>query len=225
MSKSESDSEGNSGGKTVRQELIENAMLRCHDARSKVQKVKYLANSVPRETSLKFQQAIADYYAALRPLRENDPVEDWWDDVTLSKQWVKDVHEETKPVVTGDYLGREPVSVRERTEKVVEFYEGLNTLERLDAMTETIENVKSGMRGVRTEKRTRLKVLSPSILIDISYVLDDAADKLGFSPEVESEMPRDETDLEDLKGTAPIATLDRGEVPDLEEFNVDEEVG
>ncbi len=225
MSKSDPESNGHSGGKTVRQDLIEETMFRCHEARSKVQKVKFLTNSVPREVALKFQQTISDYYAALRPLRDNDPVAGWWDDVTLSDSWIKDVRIEAKPVVTGDYLGRQPVSVQKDKERVVERYEGLNTLEKLGSMTETEENVKNGMRGVRTETVTRLKVLDPSILVDISFTLDDAADKLGFSPEVESEMPRDETDLEDLKGTAPIATLEQGEVPDLSEFNVDEEVG
>jgi hypothetical protein len=221
MSRSESESNGQSGGKTVRQKLIEEAMFRCHQSRSEVQKQKFLTNSVPRKVALRFQQTISDYYAALRPLRQNDPVQDWWDSVELSKRWIKDIRVETEPVVTGDYIGREQVGVKTRKKRVVDRYEGLDALERLGSMTETKEITKSTMRGVRKETTSRLKLLDPGVLIDISFTLDDAADKLGFSPNVESEMPRDETDLEDLKGVTPLATIERGEVPDLGEFNVD----
>lgn len=220
---SERDNSGNSGsgGKTVRQRLIEEAQLRCHEARSNVMQAKLLTSKVPREAALRLQQALVDYYAALRPLRDEEIVADWWEDVTLSENWIKDVRVETEPVVTGDYIGREPVSVKAKKKRVVEHYEGLDTLERLDSMTEEKTVEKTGMRGKRTETITRLKVLDPGILQDISYVLDDAADKLGFGPEVESEMPRDETDLEDLKGTTPLATIPVDEMPDLDEFNVD----
>jgi hypothetical protein len=213
--------DGGSTGKTVRQKLIEEAQLRCHEARSEVQKAKLLAGEVPREVALRLQQSISDYYAALRPLREGDPVDGWWTDVTLSENWVKDVRTETEQVVTGDPLDREKVSVKQREKQIVEYYEGLDTLQKIDSMTEKKQVTKSGMRGRRKETVSRLKVLDPAILIDISFVLDDAANRLGFAPEVESEMPRDESDLEDLKGTAPIATLERGEVPDLDEFNVE----
>ena len=221
MSSNRDSSDGGSVGKTVRQKLIEEAQLRCHESRSEVTKSKFLTNSVPRQVALRLQQTVSDYYSALRPLRDEDPVSDWWNNVTLSERWIKDVRTETEPVVTGDVLGREPISVQQNTKRVVDYYEGLDTLERIGSMTETKEVTKSGMRGVRTETVTRVKVLDPTILVDISFVLDDAANKLGFAPEVESEMPRDETDLEELKGTAPIATLEQGEVPDLDEFNVD----
>jgi hypothetical protein len=216
-----SSDDSSSGGKTIRQRLIEEAQLRCHEARSNVLQAKLLANKVPRESALRFQQTLVDYYAALRPLRDEEIVADWWDDVTLSEHWIKDVRVETEPVVTGDYLGTEQVSVQQQKERVVEHYEGLDTIEKLDSMTEEKTVSKKGMRGRRTETVSRLKVLDIEILKDISFTLDDAADKLGFGPEVESEMPRDETDLEDLKGSAPIATLPQGERPDLSEFNVD----
>ncbi len=221
MSKSERESDGQSSGKTVRQKLIEEAMFRCHEVRSEVQKSKFITGSVPRTVGLRFQQTISDYYASLRPLRESDPVADWWDEVTLSDHWIKEVRTEINPVVTGDYLGQEQVGIKANEKRVIDRYEGIDTLELLGEMTETKEVTRSTMRGVRTETVERTKVLDPNILIDLSFVLDDAANKLGFSPEIETEMPRDETDLEDLKGTAPIATLEQGERPDLSEFNVD----
>jgi len=221
MSRPESDSDGQSVGKTTRQKLIEEAQLRCHEARSELQKAKLLYGTVPREVALRLQQRIADYYYALRPLRNEDPVADWWDDGPLSKHWIKDVRIEKEPVVTGDYLGQESVGVRQRKKKVIDRYQGLDHLEQLDSMTETKTVTKSGMRGTRKEKSTRQKALDAEILRDLSSTLDDAATKLGFGPEIETEMPTDETDLEDLKGDGSLATIPQGERPDLEEFNVD----
>lgn len=206
---------------TVRQQLIEHTQLQCHQARSTVQQAKLLDGSVPRNLALRLQQRIVDYYYALKPLRNEAPVDDWWDSVQLSENWIKDVRTERQPVVTGDYQGRQPVGVQYEQTKVVDYYEGLDQLERLDSMTETKTVTKSTLRGVREETTTRQKALDPAILIDITATLDDAATRLGFSPDVEAETPHDDTDLEDLARAAPLATLPTDDQPDLADYNVD----
>jgi hypothetical protein len=187
-----SDTSGGAGPKTARQRIIEDAQLRCYEVRSEYQQASLLlSGQISRVEVYRLQQAVSDYYWALRPLRDEDPVRDWWDDVTLSEQW-------TYPVTKTEYevRGSRAVPV-EVTEEIP--YEGLETLrEHLD-QTETVTKTKTGMRGRRTEKVTRQKVLDAGILVDVSGVLDDAADRLGFSPEVKSIDHTDEVDEDDLE--------------------------
>lgn len=166
-----------SNRKSVRSQLIEEAMVNCHDARADVLKAQQLEGQVTREYRLRLQQAIIEYYYALRPLREESPIEDWWNDVTLSKQWIKDEREE-KEVVGNIESG---VVIEENT--VTEYYDGLDHIERLKDQRETRKSVKTGMMGRRETVETVQKVLDAPVLLDISSTLDDAATKLGFAPE------------------------------------------
>jgi hypothetical protein len=194
-----SDRESGGGPKTARQRIIEEAQLQCYDARSEYQQAALLlSGQVSREHVLRLQQAVADYYWALRPLRDEDPVRDWWNDVVLSEQWTRSVTV-TEPRVQGTTIVQ-----AEETKEVP--FEGLETLRDHLDRTETVTTTKTGMRGRREETVTRKKVLDPEVLVDITGVLDDAADKLGFSPEVKSDDHVDEVsedDLEDLFERGP----------------------
>lgn len=159
----------------ARRKIIETAQLNCYEARSRCLRAKSRFGDVPRDHRLGFQDAILDYYWALKPLREADPVVNWWDNVELSGQWT----------VAGDGGDEaEPQAVT-----------GLDSIDGLGDSAETTRYQKSTIRGRQTVEQTQQKILPFSVLKDISGVLDDAAGRLGFNPD--TPMP-DETDPEPI---------------------------
>lgn len=189
-------SDENPPNRSVRGRIIEDAMVNCHEARADVLKAQQLAGTVDREYRLRLQQAIIEYYYAMRPLREHNAIKDWWEDVVLSERWVKDRRTEQK--VTGSVV--DGVSLEEET--VEEYYRGLDHIERLQDMRERRRTVDSGMMGKRESVEEVQKVLETAVLIDIAGTLDDAAAKLGFEPGVPDSAPRTkitEEALEEVK--------------------------
>jgi hypothetical protein len=150
-------------------------MVNCHEARADVLKAQQLAGTVGREYRLRLQQVIIGYYYNLRPLRDHSAVDGWWDEVVLSREWVKDENVE-KSVEGSPENGLEIVE-----ERVEEYYRGLGTIETIPQMKEEWVEVESGMMGKKETKRVDQKVLDAQVLLDIASTLDDAADKLGFS--------------------------------------------
>lgn len=182
-----------SGGKSVRQRIIEQAQIETHDARSTVIKTQLLAGGVPRDQLLSLQNAILQYYYALRPLREEDPVEGWWDDVQLSEAWTDGTRIERE--VVGDLQTGPRIQTQETPNHVT----GLETLHDLAGDTETVRRVSTGLCGRREETEERQRVLDVRILLDVSLVLDDAADRLGFAPDIEEFEEVDEVDDSDIE--------------------------
>lgn len=164
-------------GKTAIEQVIEHHQLRTHEARSRVLQTQHVLTNVPRDPRLRLQQEILDFYYALKPLRNRPDVEDWWGEVTLSENWVKDRTTTTK--VTGDM--ESGVQIEEVVEEV--YYEGLDEIPDALTRTETTTSRSHGLSGPSQSKKTQRKVLGAEILIDLATTLDDAAMKLGFGPE------------------------------------------
>lgn len=140
----------------ARRELIENASIQCYLARSECLRLKSEYGEVPEEFRREFQNAIVDYYWALRPLREKPKLKDKWNRIQLAKGWTD-----------GD---DEPVA-------------GLDTIARLDELVETDTIERHSMRGTVRETVARQQVLPFRILKGISGTFDDVAAQLGFVPE------------------------------------------
>ncbi|WP_089876313.1 hypothetical protein [Halogeometricum limi] len=175
--------------KSTREKIIDEAQVECHSARSDVVEARLKLNSVPRPVREGFQRTVLSYYDALRPLRTEGVVNSWWESVTLSEDWIEGIVFETE--------SGEQISVsREKARRILnndepyEFvgsmvHQGLDTLESLDDATEETTSVVTGMRGRREETTTRPVVLEAGVLVDISRVLDEAATKLGFAPDID----------------------------------------
>lgn len=139
----------------ARQKIIETAQLNCYEVRSQCIRFKSEFGTVPRGHLLAFQDAILDYYWALRPMREAPAVREWWKDVELSKEWKPD--------------GDGPAS-------------GLDAVDEIDESEDTVQERRYTVRGWEVDEHTQQQVLSFKTLKDISGVLDEAASKLGFTP-------------------------------------------
>lgn len=173
------------GGKTAIERVIEHHQLRTHEARSRVLQTQHVLTAVPRKPRLRLQQELLDYYFALKPLRNRPEVEDWWDDVVLSENWIKDrtVTETTSQEVVGDIETGVNI-VEETTEEVdLEYYRGLDLLPEKLTETTTSTEYSHGISGPENSQTKRRRVLDAEILIDIATTLDDAAIKLGFGPD------------------------------------------
>ncbi|WP_435360407.1 hypothetical protein [Haloarchaeobius sp. DFWS5] len=172
------------GPKSVRERIIEHAQLQCYEARSELQQAQMLNHgTAPRQVRMKLQQAISDYYHALRPLRNRPEVgeNDWWETVELSDDWMY-----TETVPRREVVGSidEQLGIREWTEDVEQSYAGLDVIRDLERAVETTTVVKTGMRGRREDTVTRVKILDGDILVDIVGVLHEAAGRLGFQPDM-----------------------------------------
>jgi hypothetical protein len=141
----------------ARREIIESAQVQCYLARSECLRAKAEVGDVPEEFRREFQNAIVDYYWALRPMRRKPKLKDVWNELVLADGWV-DPDEE------------EPIA-------------GLDTIQQLDDITDTDTVDRHTMRGAVAETVTRQRVLPFWILKSISGTLDDAAAELGFVPD------------------------------------------
>ncbi|WP_396614093.1 hypothetical protein ACH9L7_20330 (plasmid) [Haloferax sp. S1W] len=176
--------------KTMRERLIEKAQVDVHDARSKITRVRLRFDGVPREWRQELQEAVIAYYYALRPLRTEGIIKDWWSSVELSSEWTRTVVVDTETVLeeTEGGLVEKEVPV---TDEVP--YSGLDILEDVETATESEIVTVSDMRGERQETVSRQLVLDATVLVDIASVLDDAATKLGFAPSIELQDAEGET--------------------------------
>ncbi|ELZ76071.1 hypothetical protein [Haloferax volcanii] len=191
--------------KTVRERIIEDAQVRCHQKRSEVQDARLRMSMVPRSLRGDFQNRVLEYYRALRPLRSEGIIKEWWSSVVLSPTWtakreyVFEIDGQTLEVSQDEAMafyekqGVPPVEVRDIP------FQGLERLDELEDATETVVETRSTMRGVREEQTTQQVVLDVRQLMDIAGVLDDAATKLGFAPAFDEETPNDDGGLDDLR--------------------------
>lgn len=179
-------------GKTARRRIIEDAEIRCYEKRRDLRQEQLLRDgNVPRETRLALQEAVINYYYALFPLRNEDPVDEWWDSVTLSDEWTTEQTVTTRQIVgTRSMYGKARVETREDT--VEQPVEGLDTLQQVEAQTVERENEIQDAKGERTETERFQVILPAEVLVDISLVLDEAVNRLGMGPAVEEELPTDE---------------------------------
>lgn len=156
----------------MRRQIIEAAVTNQYRARAEAQRERLLQGEVSDERIASFQQAVLDLYWALRPLREADPVADWWDDVVLSKHWT-----EEQATVEGDLTGRGVSVSRDVVPKT-----GLDTLETVERMSTTTTESVDTFIGERVQAVPDQQFLPYEVLADVSGVLEDAAGKLGFNP-------------------------------------------
>lgn len=177
-------------GKSARQRIIEDAEIECHMARKELRQAQLVTDGgLPRRRIMKLQEAILNYYQALKPLREEEPLEGWWEDVELSEHWTAPTTETQKVAAGNVYEGVRVVEKEVEVEKPVT---GLDTLQVLEnAVTEDDVEVTDG-RGRRTETKRSVTLLDPEILYDIAATLDDAVAKLGLKPSVDETLPHDE---------------------------------
>ncbi|AXR80700.1 hypothetical protein AArcMg_0678 [Natrarchaeobaculum sulfurireducens] len=110
-----------------------------------------------------------NYFYALRPLKDEGAVKNFWDSVVL---W-----EERK-------LAQSPQGPQVVTEEVT----GFDTLAEEAVKTRVITEERDGYLGTREIEREIPERLPPDILLRVSAQLDRAAGKLGFVPETESEV-------------------------------------
>lgn len=156
-----------------RERIISHAQERCHAA-----SVRYIeaANSLDGDNrrelaAAELHNAVIEYYRALQPLSNEDAVSDFWESVVL---WTTEGSESDgggsdddgsvgdSAAVTGfDRLGKEAVRFR------------------------TVTESKMGYCGQRTESRREPVRLPPDLLLRVAQKLDEAAIKLGFSPETD----------------------------------------
>jgi hypothetical protein len=183
------------GPKSVREKLIEHAQLQTWEARSELQQAQMLQNGeAPRQVRMKLQQAISDYYHALKPLHnrpelEGERDEGWWNTVVLSDEWTTTQYREEQRVGGDVHTGPRIETVTVEEEVPVE---GLDAIRDLERSYETETTTQNGLRGRRTETVRRKTVLPGDVLVDIIGVLDEAAGKVGFQPDME--IPEAETD-------------------------------
>lgn len=172
------ESDSRSGRKTTQERLIEIQYEEVYKRRQEVNRKRQLDGAVDRQTRMRLQAALIDYYYLLYPFRDEQVISDWWDDVILSEQWVKDTRVEQRVEgnpMDGLSIVEEPVNV---------YYRGLDTIQEIENMTTTKTRVESGMMGRREYTETVPLYLDADVLIDISSKLDIATKKLGFSPEI-----------------------------------------
>ncbi|AFK19013.1 MULTISPECIES: hypothetical protein [Haloferax] len=177
--------------KTMRERLIEEAQVDVHEARSKVTRVRLMYDGVPRAWRQELQEAIIAYYYALRPLRTEGLIKDWWSSVELSEEWTRTAVVDTETVLEESDDGELVEVEKPITDQIP--YRGLGILEDVETATESEVVSVSDMRGEREETVSRQLVLDASILVDIAGVLDDAATKLGFAPSIELQDAAGET--------------------------------
>lgn len=168
----------------TRKALIDRALQRVHDARTRCQGERLGYGDVDEALRADLQHAVLDLYWALRPLRGEDAIDEWWDDVELSEVWTERITD-----VKGNLYGRGVDIDMEEEPK-----SGLESLQVLDGMTQSETRELETFRGKRTETVVKPTILPYQILKDIAGTLEDAAGKLGFNPTVEEQAPRTEID-------------------------------
>lgn len=162
---------------SVATRIITQAQQRNHRARSDFLEARQLSGDVPWRIHHELQAAVMEFYQALRPLREHKAVEEFWEEVelcTIQTGW--------DPVIkNGAIVDYEPV-----TETIT----GFESLEELTAQRTSQEKTISDSFGERTVQVRDRDLVDGEVLLGASQKLDDAANKLGFGPDVDESTPR-----------------------------------
>jgi len=188
--------------KSTAEQLIERAQERCHQAREEFLQSRYFNNGVERATLLQFHFATMAYYEELRPLRDKNNVNGWWENVELYQQpagkQLVDPDGNALEIVDHDSNGRpvavaypdgsdqfDPRAVGAEWQRVYESVTGLDTLQTLFHQQSVAETDVSNSFGNAVETQQQYDPLSGDQLLGISRALDDAAEKLDFGPDVD----------------------------------------
>lgn len=180
-----------------RARLINERLIELFRVRAKCERARSLQGEVPLEHQIALFNQIRDAYLALRPLRDETAIDDWWESVTLSPRW-GDWNTPVDPEETEDAV---PLA---KTDQGVLFgvfepYEGLGTLDNLRDMVTEREQEVPVFGGVKEKTVREPNLPEYDILLDISSVLEDAADRLGFAPDVAEATPRTQITAEKIE--------------------------
>lgn len=157
--------------------LINRAQERCHVARSRFLEAWQLGHDeIPWPVHHEFQSAVLEYYEALRRMRDNPQVSEFWTDAELAEQLVG-----RKPVVD-DHTGK--VVIEPQYESIT----GLDNIYQVVSPGGAIEREVNDVFGRRTVVESTNRFADGETLLHISHVLDDAAAMLGFEPDSASEI-------------------------------------
>lgn len=158
-----SDDERQGAASVSRARIIAEAQARTHDARMQFIES---ANSIEQGAhenlaAAQLHNAVIEYFYALRPLKDEPPVRQFWNEVVL---WEEAESGETKKA------------------------KGFDRLEQEAVRFQTTRSTSKGYLGTRTEVNREPIRLPPDVLLRISAKLDQAAGKLGFLPETDDEI-------------------------------------
>lgn len=163
------DNTNSDGGGTVgasRARIIAHAQERCHQARTQYIEAENTIEGGEHAlvAAAELHNAVIEYFYALRPLKDEDPVEDFWDDVVL---WTEQIPVRTE--AGGISMEEQPVT-------------GFDQLAQEAIKHKTVQEERDGYLGKRVVTRDIPIRLPPDILLRISAKLDQAAGMLGFKP-------------------------------------------
>lgn len=171
---------------STRREIIKTAQLQCYQARSACLRARNELGAVPEEYRRELQNAILDYYWALRPLRTASTIQNWWENAELSEYLTYTRNQPQPPIEVRGSID-EPIQLVQHDQPQTpeeEHLTGLDKIPTLTSGTTSRTRTVNTMRGSETRTETVPKrPLAFEILADLSGVLDDAADRLGFGPE------------------------------------------
>ncbi|MCU4926912.1 hypothetical protein OB905_13135 [Halobacteria archaeon AArc-dxtr1] len=166
--------------------IITRAQQRNHRARSDYIEARQLSPDVPWSIHHELQAAVMEFYMALKPLREHTSVEEFWEEAEICQ--IQDGWEAVKK-------NGEVVNYRPKMQTMT----GFDRLESLtNQPTDEVKEIEDcfGKREIHTQSR---ELVDGHVLLNASQKLDDAANKLGFGPDIDESTPRTEIDDELLK--------------------------
>lgn len=163
--------------------IITRAQQRNHQARAEYLEARQISEDVPWPIHHELQAAVMELYQALRPLREHNAVEEFWNSVEIC-----DIHSGWDPVVkNGRVVDYDPV---------FETLTGFESLEELTAKRTSQTITISDSFGEREVETADRDLVDEQVLLKASQALDDAANKLGFGPDIDESTPRTKIDDE-----------------------------
>lgn len=179
------------GAQSVHAQLVNDRLVDLYQARSKAIRARIMLGGVaPHEFRVELQNAILDAYYALRPLRDENVVADYWEETIPSEDWIAGTTER----VEVDGAIDEPLRVDR--EEVEVPYQGIDAITELENNIERGEQTVHTVAGEKTQETVRQEPPPLEILLDISSTLEDAAAKLGFASDTPDEPPVTEIDQE-----------------------------
>lgn len=195
MSQARDDAQHNLGRERIR--LINDCLLELYHVRAKCERAQALDGTVPTQHRLALHTAIRDTYLALRPLRDETTIDDWWQTVELSSywgEWIEATPDEDNAVPVAKTQDGKRIHARWQP------YTGLETLQQITDIVEETTRTTHVFGGTKTETVKQPNPLKYRILLDISTTLEDAADRLGFAPRVDQTAARPEDNPVDPGG-------------------------
>lgn len=172
-----------------RARLINERLMQLFNVRSKCERARSLDGEVPTEHQIGLHNAIRDVYLAIRPLRDENAISEWWESVKLSRRWG-----EWQPAKS-DHEDSVPIGQNEDGEMLYGVWQPYQGLDALDQLRDVVRHREERIRifgGFKTKTTSEPHPLPYDVLLDISMTLEDACERLGFVPEVRESTPRTE---------------------------------